>query len=38
MPYRQTALTRKNAENKRAGLLRAARTLVATGGFTAATV
>jgi AcrR family transcriptional regulator len=38
MPYRQTESTRKNAENKRDGLLRAARSLVATGGFTAATV
>jgi AcrR family transcriptional regulator len=38
MPYRQTALTRKKAEDKRDGLLRAARSLVATGGFKAATV
>ncbi|MEV6350644.1 TetR/AcrR family transcriptional regulator [Actinoplanes sp. NPDC051851] len=38
MAYRQTALTRKNAEDRRDGLLRAARALVATGGFKAATV
>src|SRR5690349_16426822 len=38
MPYRQTALTRKNAEDKRDGLLRAARSVVAAGGFKAATV
>ncbi|MEU4423992.1 TetR family transcriptional regulator [Actinoplanes sp. NPDC024001] len=38
MPYRQTALTRKNAEDKREGLLRAARSLVAADGFKAATV
>jgi AcrR family transcriptional regulator len=38
VPYRQTASTRKNAENKRDGLLRAARSLVASGGFAAATV
>ncbi|GAA0560173.1 TetR/AcrR family transcriptional regulator [Paractinoplanes ferrugineus] len=38
MPYRPTALTRKNAQDKRAGLRRAARGLVAAGGFRAATV
>lgn len=38
MAYRPTALTRKNARDKRAGLLRAARALVAAGGFRAATV
>ncbi|GIE92194.1 TetR/AcrR family transcriptional regulator [Actinoplanes regularis] len=38
MPYRQTALTRKNAEDKRESLLRAARSLVAVDGFKAATV
>ena len=38
MPYRPTALTRKNAEDKRDGLLRAARSVVAAGGFKAATV
>ena len=38
MPYRPTALTRKNAEDKRDGLLRAARAVVAAGGFKAATV
>ncbi|GAA4959484.1 TetR/AcrR family transcriptional regulator [Actinoplanes utahensis] len=38
MPYRPTALTRKNAEDKRDGFLRAARTLVAADGFRAATV
>jgi AcrR family transcriptional regulator len=38
MPYRPTALTRKNAENKRDGFLRAARGLVAADGFKAATV
>ncbi|MBO3739256.1 TetR family transcriptional regulator [Actinoplanes flavus] len=38
MPYRQTALTRKNAEDKRDGFLRAARALVAADGFKAATV
>lgn len=38
MPYRQTATTRKNAEDKRDGLLRAARALVAADGFKAATV
>jgi AcrR family transcriptional regulator len=36
--YRETALTRKNARDKRDGLLRAARGLVASGGFKAATV
>ncbi|WP_433824690.1 TetR/AcrR family transcriptional regulator [Actinoplanes sp. CA-015351] len=38
MPYRQTALTRKNATEKRDGLLRGARALVAADGFKAATV
>jgi AcrR family transcriptional regulator len=38
MPYRPTALTRKNAEDKRDGLLHAARSLVAADGFRAATV
>jgi AcrR family transcriptional regulator len=38
MPYRPTALTRKNAEDKRDGFLRAARALVAADGFRAATV
>ncbi|MEU4689492.1 TetR/AcrR family transcriptional regulator [Actinoplanes sp. NPDC023714] len=38
MPYRQTALTRKNASEKRESLLRAARGLVAADGFKAATV
>jgi AcrR family transcriptional regulator len=38
MPYRPTALTRKNAEDKRDGFLRAARALVAADGFKAATV
>ncbi|MEU8244421.1 TetR/AcrR family transcriptional regulator [Actinoplanes missouriensis] len=38
MAYRQTALTRKNASDKRDSLLRAARTVVSTGGFAAATV
>ena len=38
MPYRPTALTRKNAEDKREALLRAARSLIATDGFAAATV
>ncbi|BBH69453.1 hypothetical protein ACTI_61380 [Actinoplanes sp. OR16] len=38
MPYRQTALTRKNASEKRDGLLRAARGLIAADGFKAATV
>lgn len=38
MPYRPTELTRRNAETKRDGLLRAARSLVAAGGFRAATV
>ncbi len=38
MAYRQTELTRKKAETKRDGLLRAARSLVAAGGFRAATV
>ncbi|WP_433789583.1 TetR/AcrR family transcriptional regulator [Actinoplanes sp. CA-252034] len=38
MPYRPTALTRKNAEDKRDGFLRAARALVADDGFKAATV
>ncbi|WP_229074919.1 TetR family transcriptional regulator [Actinoplanes sp. DH11] len=38
MPYRPTALTRKNAADKRAALLRAARALVAADGFRAATV
>lgn len=38
MAYRQTELTRRNAADKRVGLLRAARELVAAGGFAAATV
>ena len=38
MPYRQTASTRKNAEDKREAFLRAARALVAADGFRAATV
>lgn len=38
VPYRPTALTRKNAEDKRDGFLRAARGLVAADGFRAATV
>ena len=38
MPYRATASTRKNAEDKRHSLLTAARAVVASGGFTAATV
>ena len=38
MPYRPTALTRKNAEDKRDGFVRAARALVAADGFRAATV
>ncbi|ROO88203.1 TetR family transcriptional regulator [Actinocorallia herbida] len=38
MPYRPTEATRRNAELKRAGFLRAARELVAARGFGAATV
>ncbi|MET8154312.1 TetR/AcrR family transcriptional regulator [Actinoplanes sp. NPDC049668] len=38
MPYRQTALTRQNARDKRDGMLRAARSLVAAEGFKGATV
>jgi AcrR family transcriptional regulator len=38
MPYRSTALIRKNALDKRDGFLRAARGLVAADGFKAATV
>ncbi|NBM16708.1 TetR/AcrR family transcriptional regulator [Streptomyces sp. GC420] len=38
MPYRPTETTRRNAELKRAGFLRAARSLVAAKGFGGATV
>lgn len=38
MPYRPTEATRRNAELKRAGFLRAARALVAAKGFGGATV
>ncbi|GID94105.1 TetR/AcrR family transcriptional regulator [Amorphoplanes digitatis] len=38
MPYRQTALTRQNARDKRDAMLRGARSLVAAEGFKGATV